>query len=317
MIVIAGFPMDLALSESLVLPGEVTQFPVESGADISDHIRVLPEEMTLECLASDTPIGEVATDETRQENGEPVPLPSNDAFHKLVEIRAAKQPVTIETSFGTFDNMGIEHLEMNADPAKSGGLFFTVRFKRVNVVTNKRTRTRVRGAMTGGKARTKTKAVDGFAVVNDRVYWQMANPPGGPLKPGFQWAEIQVVKRALGSGARETLRPNGAFTGFSGLDEGPTGILYRYTGYASARVVASAANGLIGIRPGDLLTPAATVAFEADLDRDRRAKNVENQKRLSRGSPGSPQRSGLPAGKSAARFKRPAPPSATTFPGAR
>lgn len=301
--------MDLALSESFVLPGEVTQFPVESGADISDHIRVLPEEMTLECLASDTPIGEVATDETRQENGEPVPLPSNDAFHTLVEIREARQPVTIETSFGTFDNMGIEHLEMNAEPAKSGGLFFTVKFKRVNVVTNKRTRTRVRGAMTGGKARTKTKAVDTFVVVNRNVLWRMANPPGGPLVPGFQWAYIEVIKRSVNERAvRNALDP---------VDEGVTGILYRYTGNASARVVATAANGMIGIRPGDLLTPAAIAAFEADLGRDRRAADVENQKRLSKGSPGSPQRSGLPAGKSAARFKRPAPPSATTFPGAR
>ena len=95
MIVIDGFPMDLALSEEHRFPGEVTSYPVEQGADISDHIRTLPEEITLECIVSDTPIGEVATDATRTSGT----LPAEAALAKLLEIRnrRPRRPVPVET----------------------------------------------------------------------------------------------------------------------------------------------------------------------------------------------------------------------------
>lgn len=315
MIVIAGFPMDLAVSESLSLPGEVTQFPVEVGADFSDHIRNLPEEISLECIASDTPIGEIASDATRLDNGAPTPLPSNDAYHKLLEIRDARRPVTIETSFGTFDNMGLESIEMSSDAAKTGGLFFTVKFKRMNLVTNRRTRARVRGAMPSGPAKAKAKAVEAFATINGRLLWRIGQPnPGDPLRyrdngdgtrtPLWQWAIVEAVKRNVSEGVRSIAEATGL-----PVDRA----VYRFTGEASAHVKAT-------IRPGEELTPAAREAFFADRARDVDEERANNLRDL-RADPLSNANNrvvtkGLPAGKSAARFTRaaPSPPTTQTLP---
>src|SRR5688572_9525100 len=110
---IDGFPMDLSLSEGHTFPGEVTRYPVESGADMSDHILDLPEEVTLECIVSDSPSGDVATDPTRQLGEVPAdglldpnaPLPSADALEHLREMKRRRRPVSIETSLGVFVSM--------------------------------------------------------------------------------------------------------------------------------------------------------------------------------------------------------------------
>lgn len=188
---IDGFPMDLAISEAHSFPGEMTKYPVERGPDISDHIRDLPEEITLECIVSDSPSGEVADDPSRQ-NGtdaqqallssgfEPeTPLPSVDALAKLREIKARRQPITVETSLGTFLSMAFVDLDVPRDKDKNNALFFTAKFTRVNIVTNKRIRARVKTAMPTGAA---TKAVAGQTVtIERRILWRHGQPPGGPV----------------------------------------------------------------------------------------------------------------------------------------
>src|SRR5690348_607819 len=108
---INGFPMDLSISEEHSFPGEVTERPVEEGSDFGDHIRDLPEEITLECIVSDLPTGDIANDPTRQPAGADTALPSADALAKLRELKAAKQRVTIETSIGVFESMAF--LDLN------------------------------------------------------------------------------------------------------------------------------------------------------------------------------------------------------------
>lgn len=212
MIRIAGYLMDLAVSEEHAFPSEISSHPVEQGPDISDHIRNLPEEITLESIVSDTPIGEVAADPSRQAAGPDAPLPSADAFQKLVEIRAARQPVTVETSLGTFENMGLENLDVPKDAAKAGGLFFTARFKRMNLVQNKRTRRRVATPMAGagGKATPKAKALTPIEI--DRVLdWRQGVPPGGPLPPGYKIVRVIQGRRTRPTGfTREELQAIGA-----------------------------------------------------------------------------------------------------------
>jgi hypothetical protein len=64
---IDGYPFDLVVSKGASYPGEVTEHPVDADADITDHIRNKPLELTLECVVSDTPTGEIASHPTRAE----------------------------------------------------------------------------------------------------------------------------------------------------------------------------------------------------------------------------------------------------------
>lgn len=138
MIYIDGYPMDLAVSESHSFTSEVSEHPVESGANIADHIRPLPEDVDLECIVSDTPIGTIASDPTRQRAGADSPLPSEDAYAHLLAIRNARRPVTIETSLGVFTSMALVSLTVPRSVETSGGLFFSASFHRIVVAENRR-----------------------------------------------------------------------------------------------------------------------------------------------------------------------------------
>lgn len=180
-----SYLMDLALSEEFSFPGEATKFPVEKGAEFTDHIRELPDEITLECIVSDTPIGDVATDPTRQPVTGPdgttsTALPSAEALQRMRELKALRQPVRIETTLGVFTSMAFIDLTVPVNKDKSpgrdkqpGALFFTAKFRKAALVTNKRTKVRVRSAMAGAGGQSKAKAVVGkVAVIDTTVIWQ-------------------------------------------------------------------------------------------------------------------------------------------------
>jgi hypothetical protein len=197
-----SYLMDLAMSEEFSFPGEATKFPVEQGVEFTDHIRELPDEITLECIVSDTPIGAVATDPSRQPVTGPdgtisTALPSAEALQRMRELKAARQPVRIETTLGVFTSMAFIDLSTTINKDKSpgrstpgvtepgaerpatvqpGALFFTAKFRKSVLVTNKRTKVRVRTNLPGaGRVRTITvKRVD----VVHTFQWKHGDPPG-------------------------------------------------------------------------------------------------------------------------------------------
>lgn len=139
---ISGYPIDLAITEDHSFDSEVTEYPVESGADVSDNIRNKPLEITLEGIVSDTPIGAIAQDPTRKPEAG-APLPSRDAYNRIIAIRDAREPVTIETSLGKFERMALTKIGIPRDRTTGKALKFTVSFKQLNIVTNSRSTVRV------------------------------------------------------------------------------------------------------------------------------------------------------------------------------
>jgi len=145
--IINGFLIDATLVQDHNLPSEVTSHPVEQGADLTDHILNLPIVVTMECLVSNTPIGLVAN---ARSSGS---LPSEDAYGLMKKIRTDREPVTIESELGIFENMALRDLSLpfsadegtgtvarGTDDARiTGALKFRATFVQVEVVTNDRT----------------------------------------------------------------------------------------------------------------------------------------------------------------------------------
>lgn len=306
MIVIDGYKMDLAISEELTLPGEATKFPAEVGSEFTDHIRDLPLEMSLECVVSDTPIGDIASDPTRQrgtdELGNQLPLPSVDALARLREMKARRRLVTIETSLGIFDSMACTEITVPVDKEKSpgtkdtsGALFFTAKFQRINVVTNKRVKARVRTSMPTG---TKTKAAAGRPWPTTNIYtWRHGVPPGTPWRDPNLIELITVqYDTTKGLTEQEVAEVVGQFV------ETPLVTYIKEEG-------PNAGKPIVGIERG---------ALEADLKRDvndkRRRLNDEAKARaaeLERTTPALRGVQNLPDGVDLSRFQRPAPPTIT------
>jgi hypothetical protein len=136
-ILIAGFEVDAALSETHSFESEVTEHPVENGADIADHVRARPISVQIDCVVSDTPIGTLVS--SRSDTS----LPSSDALAKLMQIRDEREPVTISTALRTYDNMVLQSLSIPVDATTGYALRFSATFTQIQLVTNERTTVRV------------------------------------------------------------------------------------------------------------------------------------------------------------------------------
>lgn len=159
MIRIAGYPIDASLSETHTLSSEATEFPVESGADLTDHIRRLPIEVTIEGIVSNTPIGAVAAaraTETAELGEELEVLPADEALARLERIYERRQPVTIQTELKLYERMAMTSLEIPRDRTTGRALMFTATFRQIKIVTNERTT--IKTATPGGANKTKLGA---------------------------------------------------------------------------------------------------------------------------------------------------------------
>ena len=150
MVKIAGYPIDCALNERLNYEAEATKFPVEKGADVSDHVRAQFPVFELDGLVSDTPIGALVSDPSRQTEAGKA-LPSRDSFDFLVGVYNAKQPVTVECSFGKFDNMVLVNLTPEKNKETTKAFKFTATFSQLEIKENNRTTIRTAVPNASGK----------------------------------------------------------------------------------------------------------------------------------------------------------------------
>lgn len=133
MLIIHGFTMDVEINGDFSFPSKATPYPVEAGADSTDHVRLEPIRFSVEGVVSDTPIG------TMRQIRSGTTLPSDDALAHLLAIREAREPVTVETSLQTFDNMVLLDVHIPKNTKTGEALRFTADFEQVTLVTNERT----------------------------------------------------------------------------------------------------------------------------------------------------------------------------------
>jgi hypothetical protein len=166
---INGYPIDCATGVKYSRKAEATEHPVESGTNISDHLRAQEPDLEIEGVVSDTPSGALASDSTRS-----VPSPSLAAFRFLDDLTAAGQLVTVECSYGVFESMGITKLDAPRDHKSRKSFKFTIGFKHIRIVVN--VRTVIKASVPVGNPNfglSLDKVVDG-----KHVLWRKGKPPG-------------------------------------------------------------------------------------------------------------------------------------------
>ncbi len=148
-VMIDGFFIDCSLNESHSFESDVTEYPVESGSNIVDNIRPLPIVVEMECLVTDTPIGPIITKR-------PLESPVQSAYDLLMRIRDRREPVTIQTSLRTYENMALKGLSIPRSSGGASALHFTATFHQIQIVENLRTIRVSIPIATGHKNITKT-----------------------------------------------------------------------------------------------------------------------------------------------------------------
>ena len=138
---IGSVEIDASVSEIHSSSADITEFPVEDGSLITDHINKKPDVVQIEGYVSNTPIKSL-TDifglATFNSLGNLAQGISNDlakkSYDKLLEIVEGNELITIVTTLRTYENMAIESFIVNRSASDGDSLHFTAIARQITLV---------------------------------------------------------------------------------------------------------------------------------------------------------------------------------------
>lgn len=210
-ILINDIPIDVATMESHSFPSEVTQFPVESGARISDNIRPKPIKITIECLVSNSPLGEIQ--KLRNAHTKKLSATSSNyaraVYDELVSIYTNRKPVEITTSVDVFQNMVMTELGVPRTSGEPNGLKFTCEFEQVTVIASVRGTVRVSNPICGTGRNLGPKS--GTIIAEGRILWRIGSPPGSTNIVLTEWVTLGHYTSPQEAGKAQDVFGNSVF----------------------------------------------------------------------------------------------------------
>lgn len=133
---VTEIPIDARIASTYTFSSEVTEFPVESGASITDHVHLRPDTITIEGMVTDTPVNEMpavlglrgdselqSTSRRRQK-----------AFDAIFQVWKDRIPLTVVTEYLIFDDMVIESFEVPKSPDRGEAVWFNMTLKKINKI---------------------------------------------------------------------------------------------------------------------------------------------------------------------------------------
>ena len=128
--------LDASISEQLSERVVVTEHPVESGADVADHVRQMPITLRIEGLLTDFPLpaGGRGAFSAFADRREPGAVGRSAFLYELLStLRDSATVLAVHTGAGVFGSMVIESLDRTRDRTMSGAIRFTMSLKQVRV----------------------------------------------------------------------------------------------------------------------------------------------------------------------------------------
>ena len=151
---IGELQLDATLRETHIVTNEVTQYPVEDGADISDNIRLVPLEVEMNGFITNSPVDILQANNAEvieQQNGEieiknlkrtevinrvelAVDILYQIAGRKVRGKQEDPQLVTIVSGLRVYNNMAIKSLNIPRETPSEEAIRFNASFIEVNFV---------------------------------------------------------------------------------------------------------------------------------------------------------------------------------------
>ena len=122
---IQDLQIDIVSSEVIELPSETTDNPIESGAEITDHIINRPILLRMVCQIG----GSNLTNWTDRKL---------EGYEALKKLRDDKLPVTVVSGLETFTNMLINNINIDRNLQNASVLQFQIEFKQAKIVSSQR-----------------------------------------------------------------------------------------------------------------------------------------------------------------------------------
>lgn len=119
--------IDASIQEDHTTEVTKTEHPVEKGANITDHVEIRPDTLSVEGVVSDAPLREDVISTSGASR-------SVDAFTRLQNIQKEKLLVTVVTGLKTYTNMILRTLSPVRNAKTGKALRFNARFEEVRIV---------------------------------------------------------------------------------------------------------------------------------------------------------------------------------------
>lgn len=140
---IGGFFFDAVLREDHTETVKVTEHPVQTGANISDHAYNMPARLTMEVGMSDAMDSIVAGQFTGWGTK------SKSAYQMLKQLKEARLPLKVLTRLNLYENMIIEEINAPDDVKTQRGLRCTVTMREIFVIKVSKEKVSARVQATG------------------------------------------------------------------------------------------------------------------------------------------------------------------------
>lgn len=147
---IGDLVIDASMNETIEYKSVITEHPIETKETISDYIYKQPLRVQINGLITDSPMKTFGILEYPLSRNTPqqilnnitslIPFtnqdkPSNQAFEILTKLYNDRKPITVVTSFKSFDDMAINSITFDRDNSKYGYLSFTAELLQINYAT--------------------------------------------------------------------------------------------------------------------------------------------------------------------------------------
>lgn len=123
--------VDVSIREIHSLQANITRFPVEFGASITDHIINQPRTLTIDGLISDTPSGLVALVVPGLVTGLVSTPPGLAAFDTMKSWWGNKQILDVQTGLDVYTNMVIRNFSFPKDANTGRALRFSLSLEEI------------------------------------------------------------------------------------------------------------------------------------------------------------------------------------------
>jgi len=145
---------DCVINEEHSMTAEATQYEIEDGSNINDHIINHGKTIRIEAIISDDPLTYLQTNMLDRTIASITPeilrsklnfslsgdkgKPSKEAFDQLEKIYDEKRPVNLLTGLKKYENCAMESLVLPRDQNTVRALKFTAIFRQMNIITTKK-----------------------------------------------------------------------------------------------------------------------------------------------------------------------------------
>ena len=126
---VVSLDLDVTQDEAHEWSNDVTQFPVELGSQITDHIQPLPDKLTISGVITNSAIGENALEEL---NGGDDRVQT--AFDLLLKLKEDRVLLTVYTKHKIYTDMALKSVNLPRDSAIGDSIKFKMEFVNVRLV---------------------------------------------------------------------------------------------------------------------------------------------------------------------------------------